>query len=51
MIHHIGWLLQPFMPETSAKIMEITGDNNKEKDITDNKFRINKGKPLFPRII
>lgn len=50
MIHHIAWLLQPFMPETSKKIF-ATFEDNGEKDLLDKyHFRVNLGEPLFPRL-
>lgn len=50
MIHDIAWLLRPFLPDTSAKIVEIFGGEN-QKDISNgHHFIIKKGKPLFPRI-
>jgi methionyl-tRNA synthetase len=50
MIHHITWLLQPFLPETAEKVFKTFGDHN-PKNIEDGyKFLINKGEPLFPRL-
>lgn len=51
MIHHIIWLLQPFMPETADKIAKIFGDDLSNKEITENyKFIVKKGEVLFPRL-
>lgn len=51
MIHHIAWLLQPFMPETVQKIADTFGDDLSNKEIPDKYHLIaRKGKPLFPRI-
>ena len=43
----IGLSLQPFMPETSEKIIRRLGIDSKE-DIWI--FKVDKGEPLFPRI-
>ena len=51
LIHHISWLLQPFMPETVQKISVVFGDNLENTDIPENyKFLVKKGDPLFPRL-
>lgn len=51
MIHHISWLLQPFMPETVDKIAKIFGDDLSNKEIPENyKFIVKKGEGLFPRL-
>ena len=48
-IHHIAWLLAPFLPETSGKIFDLLGSGN-ETDIRENsKLLIRKGEGLFPR--
>ncbi|MBI2064417.1 MAG: methionine--tRNA ligase [Candidatus Yanofskybacteria bacterium] len=50
MIHHISWLLQPFMPGTSERIFKMMGDSG-SKGIQDNHtFIIKRGEPLFPRM-
>lgn len=50
-IHHIAWLLQPFMPETADKIAKIFGDDLSNKEIPENyKFVVKKGEGLFPRL-
>ena len=50
-IHHITWLLQPFLPETSDKIAQIFGDDLSNKEVPDKyHFLVKKGQPLFPRI-
>ena len=49
-IHHISWLLQPFMPGTSERIFEITGDNGSKEIQENHKFIVKKGEPLFPRL-
>ena len=49
-IHHISWLLQPFMPGTSERIFEITGDNGSKEIQENHKFVVKKGEPLFPRL-
>ncbi len=51
MIHHIAYLLVPFMPDTAKKIAEIFGDNLGYQEIPeDHKFVIKKGEGLFPRL-
>lgn len=56
MVHHVAWLLQPFLPGTSKKIFETFGlpaqaGDRGAKDIPeDYKFTVIKGEPLFPRI-
>ncbi|OGN00885.1 MAG: methionine--tRNA ligase [Candidatus Yanofskybacteria bacterium RIFCSPLOWO2_02_FULL_43_10] len=51
MIHHISWLLQPFMPETADKIAKIFGADLSNKEITENyKFIVRKSEGLFPRL-
>ena len=51
LIHHIAWLLQPFLPETAQKIAEVFGDDLLSKGIPENyKFIIKKGAGLFPRL-
>lgn len=51
MIHHVSWLLQPFMPETADKIAKIFGDDLLNKEIPENyKFIVKKGEVLFPRL-
>ncbi len=49
-IHNISLLLQPFIPETSDKIFEIFGDQNKLEILENSRFRIKKSGPLFPRV-
>ncbi len=50
-IHHVAWLLQPFLPETSDKIAQIFGDDLSNREIPDKyHFIVKKGEPLFPRI-
>lgn len=51
LIHNIAKLLQPFLPETSQKIVQIFGYDLSNREIP-NKFHlvIKKGEPLFPRI-
>lgn len=50
MIHHIAWQLKPFMPDTSKRIIEVFGNENKEGISDGHHFVVKKGKPLFPRI-
>ncbi len=51
MIHHIAWLLQPFMPETADKISKVFGDDMSNKEIPENyKFMVKKSGGLFPRL-
>lgn len=50
MVHHIAWNLQPFMPETAAKIREVFGDTNNKVISNDFHFVIKKGAVLFPRL-
>lgn len=45
---HIAWMLQPFLPETSTKIFKQLGVKSTEKKPW--KFKIRKGKLLFPRL-
>lgn len=51
MIHHVAWLLQPFMPDTAKNIFEIFGDAG-TKDIEDGyHFKVKKNDVgLFPRL-
>lgn len=44
----IGWMLRPFLPQTSEKIFEQLGIDPDSK--TSWQFKVEKGKPLFPRI-
>ena len=51
MIHHITWLLRPFIPETAQKIADTFGDDLSNKEIPeDYHFKVKKGEPLFPRL-
>ncbi len=50
MVHHIAWNLQPFMPETVAKIREVFGDTNGKDIPNEFHFFIKKGAVLFPRL-
>lgn len=50
LIHHISWLLQPFISETAGKIFKIFGDNGEKEVIKDHHFVVRKGESLFPRI-
>lgn len=51
MIHHITWLLQPFLPETAQKIAGVVGDDLMNKEIPENyHFKVTKGEGLFPRL-
>lgn len=50
MIHRISWQLKPFMPETSAKIIEIFGGEDKKELSEGHHLVVKRGKPLFPRI-
>lgn len=50
MIHHITWLLKPFMPETVEKISEIFGDQNGFHIQEGYHFKVKKSEPLFPRL-
>jgi len=49
-IHHIAWLLQPFLPETSDKIFNIFGAPHSRTIPDGHHFIIKKSKPLFPRL-
>lgn len=49
-IHHISLSLAPFLPETSAKISKVFGDNGSCEIYEGYKFVIKIGEPLFPRI-
>lgn len=58
-LRHIGWMLYPFMPETSEKILKQLGvwEKEKTKQLKEIKKwnvnsvkRIKKGKLLFPRV-
>jgi methionyl-tRNA synthetase len=58
-LRHIGWMAQPYLPETSARILKILGvwereKNEKFKKITRWKggegIEIKRGEILFPRI-
>ncbi|MEX2090671.1 MAG: methionine--tRNA ligase [Candidatus Paceibacterota bacterium] len=51
LIHHISWMLQPFLPQTSERIFGIFGDE-KSHSISDGyKFLVKRGEPLFPRLV
>jgi methionyl-tRNA synthetase len=50
MIHHLTYLLYPFIPETSQKISEVFGDKLEKEIPEDYKFVIKKGDVLFPRL-
>jgi len=45
---HIAWMLQPFLPETSAEIFRQLGIKPEDKKLW--KFKIKKGRPLFPTL-
>lgn len=52
MLHHINWLLQPFLPDTSKKIVIMLGDDLLNKEVPNEyKFAIKKlDGGLFPRL-
>ncbi|MEK7194679.1 MAG: class I tRNA ligase family protein [Patescibacteria group bacterium] len=51
MVHHIVWLLQPFMPDTTKKIFEIFGDAGAKYIKDDYRFKVKKNDTgLFPRL-
>lgn len=50
MIHCIILNLEPFMPETTAKIRQVFGDTSPKRIENDFHFVINKSEVLFPRI-
>ena len=50
MIHHVSWLLQPFMPGTSERIFKLMGDSGSKEIPDDHKFVVKKGEPMFPRL-
>ena len=50
MVHHIAYNLEPFMPETAARIREVFGDTNGKEIPNDFHFVIQKSAVLFPRL-
>ena len=50
MIHHISWMLMPFMPETSKKIFGIFSDDTTYLLPEGHKFIIKRKEALFPRL-
>lgn len=49
-LHHIVWLLQPFLPETAAKISDVFGMPGTAGVGEGHRFLIKKGSGLFPRL-
>lgn len=49
-LYNVAWMLLPFMPETADKIFESLGADKNADTLENYKFRVIKGKPLFPRL-